>query len=235
MPYYPKSQVKTSLYTNGGEYVLITTGANYKGYYYLISTGKKYVGKIPTNGPSIEIVPLGTNLNISPQSPSLTPSEDPYGFSRNTQNTNRMSFLDISQDTSITYQVPENISTELNAPLYTPPSQVYLNRQVPTFSPSLPTNQDSANGYFMRYFCKKNNELKYIEINQATYTKLFNQDKDIAWDLYSPAEIKWQLTGDPTQVSNSNLASITYIESTQNWVGFSQYFKNNFLKYYVGV
>lgn len=57
MPYYPKSQVKTSLYTNGGEYVLITTGANYKGYYYLISTGKKYVGKIPTNGPSIEIVP----------------------------------------------------------------------------------------------------------------------------------------------------------------------------------
>ena len=38
--YYPKSQIKPNLYTNGGEYTLIDTGEIYKGYYFKTSTGK---------------------------------------------------------------------------------------------------------------------------------------------------------------------------------------------------
>jgi hypothetical protein len=40
--YYPKSQIKPNLYTNGGEFILSTTKKEYKGYYYKISTGQIY-------------------------------------------------------------------------------------------------------------------------------------------------------------------------------------------------
>ena len=43
--YYPKSQVKTNLYTNGGELIVYSTKEEYKGYYFETSTGKKYAGK----------------------------------------------------------------------------------------------------------------------------------------------------------------------------------------------
>jgi uncharacterized protein (DUF2147 family) len=43
--YYPKSQIKTNLYTNGGEYILSTSKIEYKGYYYKVSSGKLYSGK----------------------------------------------------------------------------------------------------------------------------------------------------------------------------------------------
>ena len=40
--YYPKSQVKTNLYTNGNELVYINKQDTYYiGYYYELSTGKK--------------------------------------------------------------------------------------------------------------------------------------------------------------------------------------------------
>ena len=39
MPYYPKSQIKTDLYTNGDEYISSSTQEVYIGYYYEISTG----------------------------------------------------------------------------------------------------------------------------------------------------------------------------------------------------
>ena len=51
--YYPKSQIKPNLYTNGNEYVLSTTKEEYKGYYYEISTGQKYTGQTPQDGPNI--------------------------------------------------------------------------------------------------------------------------------------------------------------------------------------
>jgi hypothetical protein len=51
--YYPKSQIKTNLYSNGGDYVLSTTQEAYKGYYYLISNGKAYTGRTPQDGPNI--------------------------------------------------------------------------------------------------------------------------------------------------------------------------------------
>jgi len=228
MPYYPKSQIKTNLYTNGNEYILATTGENYKGYYYTISTGKKYVGKIPTYKNSIQIIPVGEKPYINPQQLNtfIYEEENDASNSRNIP-LNRMS-SDFSQINNETLQ---NNYIEIDSSKYVPPSQVYVNRQVPTFSSTLPTLQDYDNGYFTRYFCKKTNELKYLEIDQATYTKLSNQDKDIAWDLYSPAQIKWQITGDSSQIYTSNLASAQYIESTENWAGFSQYFKNKFTKY----
>lgn len=233
MPYYPKSQVKTSLYTNGTEYVLVTTREMYKGYYYLTSTGRKYTGKSPTNSPTTEIVLISELAGFSPQA-----TESPFAVSfepAGTEEPKRMSFSSAElvrvSDYSTLSSNPQFDPSTGTIP-YTPPNQVYSNRYIPTYSPVLPTLEDFENGYFTRYFCKKNNELKYIEINKSFFTKLSNQDKDVAWDLYTPTSIQWQLTGDTTQVHNSNLSSVSYIESTQGWLGFPQYFKNNFTKYY---
>ena len=53
MSYYPKSQIKTNLYTNGKEYVLSTNKNSYKGYYYELSNGDKFTGKTPEDGEDI--------------------------------------------------------------------------------------------------------------------------------------------------------------------------------------
>jgi hypothetical protein len=53
MSYYPKSQIKTNLYTNGDEFVISTTQEIYKGHYYQVSNGNKYTGKTPEDGPNI--------------------------------------------------------------------------------------------------------------------------------------------------------------------------------------
>ena len=45
--YYPKSQVKTGLYTNGDEYVIKGTNEFYTGNYYETSDGKKFAGLSP--------------------------------------------------------------------------------------------------------------------------------------------------------------------------------------------
>jgi hypothetical protein len=50
--YYPKSQIKTNLYTNGDEYVIELTKSPYSGYYYLTSTGIAYTGKTPDDRPN---------------------------------------------------------------------------------------------------------------------------------------------------------------------------------------
>jgi hypothetical protein len=190
--YYPKSQIKNNLYTNGDEYILSTNQQSYKGYYYKTSNGDKYTGKFPNDGSNILLV-------------ELTPSSDEPGEN------NPILTLAISQYNT-------NIQPERFLPL---PTQ------------TLPTQKDKDLGSFPRYFCKKNNENLYIEINKEQFTKLQNRDKTIAWDLYTPLQIIWQIKGDKTQTSNANKTNITLIEQRNKWYGFTKYFKDNFLKYYL--
>jgi hypothetical protein len=196
--YYPKSQVKSNLYTNGGEYILSTTNEEYKGYYYKISTGQFYTGKNPQQGPNILLTLL------------------------NKEDINNVSLLTIpSQEISIEQ------NTEYD-------SLTYQTRSIPLFNPTTPTPQEQQNGQFTRYFCKRNNELKYIEINLDTYTQLSIKDPQIAWDLYTPASVVWQIQGDKNTVYASNQSSVSLVEKIQTWYGFSQYFRGDFLKYYLG-
>jgi hypothetical protein len=194
--YFPKSQIKPNLYTNGGEYVLSTTREEYKGYYYKISTGQFYTGKNPQQGPNVLLILLET-LNYEDSS---LPSED------------------ITLEYDFAYNPP------------TPP----LTRSLPQFNPNVPAQQEKTNGQFTRYFCKRNNELKYMEISLDTYTQLLTKDQQIAWDLYSPASVLWQIQGDKNTVYASNQSYVYLIEKNKTWYGFSQYFKGDFLKYYLG-
>jgi hypothetical protein len=205
--YYPKSQIKTNLYTDGSELVTTTDNQLYQGYYYETSNGQLFTGKNPQNGP---------NILLSLQ--NSTALYDSTNVLDNPDFDNTIYYYNI---TDINYDSITNTDT----------NKV---RFIPSFNPTLPTDQDKINGQFNRYFCKKNNELKYLEINKNTYQQLQNKDPKIAWDLYTPAIVLWIIQGNQTQVFNSNKATVQALEQNIPWYGFTQYFQDKFLKYYLG-
>jgi len=196
--YYPKSQIKTELYTNGGEYILSTTKENYIGYYFEISSGKKYTGKTPQDGPNIPLL-------LSPIQPTITGNIFESGTKNN----------------EIT--IYENIEYSI----------LPSNRLIPLPNPTIPTEQDKSLGAFQRYFCKKNNELIYIEIDKNTFNLLQSKSSTIAWDLYTPLSTLWYIKGNKEQTYKANKGLITLIEQNQKWYGFTQWFQDKFLKYYL--
>ena len=108
------------------------------------------------------------------------------------------------------------------------------NRFLPQFNPTLPTPQDISLGVFSRYFCKKNNELVYLETDKQTFTDLSSRSPKIAWDLYTPLTTVWYIKGDKETTYKANKGLVSVIEQRQQWYGFSKYLKEDFLKYYVG-
>jgi hypothetical protein len=199
--YYPKSQIKTNLYTNGNELSTSTDNKSYSGYYYEISTGGKYTGKSPQDGPNILLMPIENPIN--PSEP-LKQSDINFG---------------------------DNIILYSSDPLYL--QSQYTKRSIPLFNPTIPTTENQQQGQFNRYFCKKTNENRYLEIDFNTYNQLQSQDPKIAWDLYLPVQIIWLIQGNREQVYNSNKGSVQSIEQNLSWYGFTQYFKNDFSKYYL--
>jgi hypothetical protein len=209
--YYPKSQLKTNLYTNGGEYILSTTKENYKGYYYETSSGTKYTGKTPQDGSNTLL------LLPPPQDRDLYPSNL-------TLNLNQPITINISPETLPFYPIYDL--------KYNPPQLPNI-RSLPQSNPTKPTQQDQNLGVFQRYFCKKNNELKYLEIDKSTHDKLKSKQQDIAWDLYTPISTLWYIKGNKEQTFKANKGLVTLIEQKQNWYGFTQWFQDKFLQYYL--
>ena len=197
MLYYPKSQIKSNLFTNGNEYILSTTKEEYKGFYYETSNGNKFTGKNPNDGNNILLIPQPTPIQQLIQIP-------------------------YPEDSPIVIQTTEIIP--LQSIEYTPTILPTV-RSIPQFNPTTPTTQDYQNEQFNRYFCKKNNELIYIEIDNPTYQLLQNKSSTIAWDLYTPTTISWKI-GDQAYLQNQS--AVLSIEQNLKWYGFSQYFKGNF-------
>jgi hypothetical protein len=104
-------------------------------------------------------------------------------------------------------------------------------RYLPQSIVSLPTSSDYEVGYFTRYFCKKNNELKYMETDEETYNKLSSKSSTIAWDLYSPSLVNWYIVGDEQKTYLINKTSVQLVERDNQWYGFTNWFKGNFAKY----
>jgi hypothetical protein len=193
MLYYPKSQIKSNLYTNGEEYMISLTKESYEGYYYEISSGQKFTGKDPQDG---------TNFQLTLQT-QLIPLQN------------------ITNQNSIYIET----QYESNADPY---KQSPITRLVPPFNQTLPTPQELKIGQYTRYFCKKNNELIYLEIDKNTYTQLQYKEPKIAWDLYTPTSIVWNTRQTELTTTTTNYSSVLKIEKDLKWYGFSQYFKNNF-------
>jgi len=191
--YFPKSQIKPNLYTNGGEYILSTTKQDYKGYYYEISNGQKYTGKTPQDG---------ANILLTLQKSILPPTQ-------NISNQG-LTYIEIQDELS-------GGSYPITSPL----------RTLPQPNPTFPTDQEQNLGVYTRYFCKKNNELKYMEIDKTTFQKLNSKSKDIAWDLYTPISTLWYISGDSGSYK-ANQGLISLIERNQKWYGFTQWFRDKF-------
>jgi len=202
MAYYPKSQIKTNLYTNGGEYTLLSnlnssTLSDYTGYYFKTSTGQTFTGKSPSdvpNRPLYLIEPLSFDEEESFNSNIINPSS--------------------------------------NLIVYVNGDNVPQTRKIPQFALTLPTAEDKKRGYFTRYFCKKNNEFLYFETSQMFYDRINSQDSTVAYDLYSVASLNWYILGDPSQNANQNISQVNQVTNTKGWLGFSQYFQGDFTKYF---
>jgi hypothetical protein len=201
--YYPKSQIKTNLYTSGNEFALESTpNTSYTGYYYKTSIGQSYTGKTPQDGENKKLIPISRR------------GDDIEG---------------LLLDTPSFQKAPITLSYITPTPSTTPPVERFL----PSYNAPKPTEEDYTLGEFQRYFCKKTNELIYLEINKDTFQQLLDEDPKIAFDLYNPINTPWSLTGTPQSVFDTNKKIIALIERNQQWYGFVKYFQDKFLQYHI--
>jgi hypothetical protein len=200
--YFPKSQIKSNLYTTGGEYILSTTKENYKGYYYETSGRTKYTGKTPQDPPASELILADTNP-INPVA----------------QNSNIPVILNQNNFENTTYFNLKNINT----------FEISL---TPVYFPTQPTQQDYQIGEFRRYFCKKTNEIQYIEISKDQFDLLVAKDPQILWQLYFPFFIPWDITGTKEQVARVNKNIVDLTIKNLKLPRFNDYIKNDYTKYY---
>jgi len=104
---------------------------------------------------------------------------------------------------------------------------------VPPFNVTLPSIEDYNKGIFTRYFCKKSNELIYIEINKDTYDKLVNKDSNIMWSMYIPFNISWRLRGNKELVFVTNKNQVEFITNKNSYFMFPEYLRFEYVKYYI--
>jgi len=206
--YYPKSQIKTNLNTRGNEFVIFGTDQEYKGYYYLTSNGQAYSGKTPSDPTSLLLQPITQSLSF------LTETKDAETGEGGS----------LAADAAF-FSLPRAYATSTNLNVSTVPSP-------PKQSYPVITENDYKLGEFQRYFVKKSNEPKFLEISLEDYRKYVNQDRSTMFELYIPFQINWVLTGDKEQVYQTNKAIVIKAEQDQNLPGFTQYFRDRFTQFY---
>ena len=212
--YYPKSQIKTNLFTNGDEYYLSTNGESYKGYYYKTSNGQVFSGKTPDDRPNILLEFISsTEWNLTEA------TENGRNFQQRADN-----FDGLVYDTQ--QQNPKTVNTYFSL------KPENLNIVIPYYTSPTPTQQDYQIGEFRRYFCKKENEIVYIEINKTTYDLIIVKSPDILWQLYFPFNLPWQITGTQEQVARTNKNIVDLTSQRLKLPRFGDYLNNNYLKYY---
>lgn len=205
--YYPKSQIKTDLYTKGNElYYLDNRNQSYTGYYYQVSSGKYFTGKSPADKPNNELVP-GDRFPV--------PKTGQTNESPTTSFSNTYNIVDRGYYRSKNY---------INNPPPTPnpPTQYY---------PIL-TQADYDLGEFQRYFLKKANEVKYIEINKTEYNKYVSKLEVVPFQLYIPFSIPWEISGDRSKVYNTNKQTVELKQQRQQLPGFKSYFRERYDQFY---
>ena len=66
MSYYPKSQIKTDLFTNGKEFIRSDNRLPYVGSYWKTSDGSVFSGKTPDDKPTITLLPIPEPVEQTP-------------------------------------------------------------------------------------------------------------------------------------------------------------------------
>jgi len=205
MTYYPKSQIKENQYTNGGEFVIVSSQENYSGYYWSTSKGEFFTGKTPNDKPTQKIQ-VASKIPALEKTKSKTPTIEP--------------FPDTYFIVDDAYYQSKNLSTKRDAP------------RMPIQTLGKPTDKDIQNGFFNRYFVKKGNEFKFIEVDKEEYFRFSNKYSFVQWQLYTPTKIKWDIQGDREQVYNGNKTTVSLTEQRENLPGFTLFFREQFDKFW---
>jgi hypothetical protein len=223
MSYYPKHAIKTNLYTNGGEYNVKGTGRSYIGPYWQVANGRFFTGETPQSNPVFELVKINTQLTESDQVDTGYPQ-----FNQKTKLALEGDAPEVGDGTG-----PYNadmILEYLIAQKKTPDN--YPNRFLPFYNLTLPTQQDYQIGEFRRFFCKKVNEISYLEIDQDTYFSIVQKSPKITFELYVPFNIAWSISGNEEDVRRTNRNMVEYMSIKKGLPKFGEYLKFDYLKYY---
>jgi|19_taG_2_1085344.scaffolds.fasta_scaffold10760_2 hypothetical protein len=203
--YYPKSQIKTDLFTNGDEFY-VKGDKNKKPYigpYYKTSKNKCFVGKKP-NINNRQLLPLDLEINQPPIPPSLKEI---------------ITTLDQTADDP---HMGSNYEVDKYHKIY----DNFTSRSIPNNIQSLPTDKDIKRGSYNRYFAKKANDNIFNEISKDTYSLFKNKDSTVAHELYEVSFFSFQTGGPGSGAPGSNPAEtntkqIESIEKNHNWKGFN--------------
>ena len=203
MAYYPKSQIKTNLYSEPGELLVASDYSPYVGYYWTTSKGEYFSGRNPQDPPNIPLI-----RNFDFENEQLPPPVTLYDYSA---------------------ILPENVeyNSIKNVKIEDPKSY----QAIPTYAPTYPSFQDYQVGEFRRFFCKKTNEIQYIEIDPKQYSLLTNKDPQILWQLYYPFNIPWVISGTAQNVARINKNMVELTMKQLKLPRFNDYLKNNYIKY----
>lgn len=136
-----------------------------------------------------------------------------------TTNNNTLTIVNIYEENNESYLNIRN----------TPPKQTFI----PKYNPEIPTQNNYEVGEFVRYFCKKVNDLIYIEIDNETFLKLLNKDSQIEYSLYQPFKLTWIIRGDVENVYKININSTLLLMKQLPIPMFNFYLKNNYTKYLI--
>jgi hypothetical protein len=96
--------------------------------------------------------------------------------------------------------------------------------QITTAIPT-PTEKDYINGYIVRYFIQKANDLNsfIFEVDSKQFSKLQNSE------IYSNVSLDWRIKGDPNEIKKSNSASVRIASQT---IPKIQLYLPNLLQFY---
>ena len=222
--YFPSSQIKTNLYTNGNKLVYKSNNQKYIGFYWKTGNGKFYTGETPQSPEILEIVPIipidfGISTDQSEYNKKISLAniaDGPLDYFPEVAN------LPIEPNIISDYANLKNIPQTILTPF----------KYLPQYNPTIPSTQDYQNKEFIRYFTKKTNELQYIEINQQTYALLRQKNPTIEWTLYFPFTLSWQLTGIKKQVEQVNRNITEAKIKSLKLYKFDEYLKFDYTKYY---
>lgn len=203
--YYPKHQVQINLYTNGDEFKISGNSKSNS------NSKQGYEGfyYVTSDGTAF--------TGRSPNDPSILLSPI-SSVNLTSSNTDSSPFS------------PQVIKqADSNSTSYYKVNERYVPRPTKTF----PKRINYVNRIFERYFCKKNNEISYFEIDKKTYNDLVNKSMKVAYELYTPISILWSLQDNQKLMFESNKALILQKSQQLKLPGFSSYFKNNFAEFYL--
>lgn len=208
--YFPKSQIQSNLYTNGDEFIVVSTGKPYMGYYWKVSSGKYFTGKTPQAKPNDELRLISTQ----PSLPSKNTSNlivDNHSPNSTLDPRYNIEYEEVFKYVNLRGLDINDLPVKINPPYYFP----------------RPTEGDYELGAFTRYFIKKANETKYIEINKDVYNKFINKNPLYDFKLYIPFTIEWTLKGKTEEeIIKTNLSIVTEVSRKLKLRGLPQYFSN---------